>query len=1476
LAPLSGAITVSGTPGDDSLTVNLTDATSGNYVLDGAAPVEFTACTSITFNGDDGNDSFHLNQSAAILGAGCVINVNGQGNGATSGDSLTIEGGSFSTATYDYASEHSGTIQLDIDGSGGVAAATINYTGLEPITNSGTADDIIFNLPDSADDVFLEDDGIAGNNVSRLRSSNASFESTTFSNPAGSLTINAGGGDDTVTVAAPEALTGSITIEGGTGTNTASISNVTVTGNSGDGLILRNLASVVASNSSFNDNAGDGIDIATTGIVILTGVKAMGNLRGVNVSGAASFSDTDGEYSNNDDHGIRLVDIAGDVSLVRTTADNNDADDDGTGDGVNATDSAADADTVAVGGSLLIQGARFRDSGGLADHQERGVFLSGITGSIVFEDSTDPVLSVAITGNESAGVRIQSAASNATFINGTYSNNADHGIRLIDLAGTMTLVRITADNNDADDDSTGDGLSASDGGDADTFAIGGEFVVEGAAFRDTDGAGTGDHQERGVFLASIAGDITFRDSTGPVQSVTVTGNEGTGVRIADGGVNATFTNGIYSGNGAGSNFPGFNLNSFSGTVSFSSVTASGNTDNGIEVNNSGDVILTNVIAENNTTINEGDGVEIVSSASLAVIGGSFSGNVDSGLDVEFVATVSFTGVTASQNGRDGLTVDGDAVTQPAVAVVGGTFLGNVRDGIHLNTVAAVTISDGVTANSNGRYGFAASDVASLDLADLVLKSNAVAGGEIMIAHTVTLETTTSPGDVSDSVTISSTQFQHTRASDVQQAVSYAAVTTLIVNAGGGADTLDVLSTDAATIVTLHGGGGDDTVNLGDSANSLDGLAGAVTVNGDDGSGDVVHVSDVANAADRTYSVGGNSIARFGGPSINFTNIERLELVAGAGSDTIIVTPDGIVEVAVTGSDPTAPANPGDSLRVLIMGTIDPQHTTFSADAGRYTFGNRQPVTYAGIETLDGPNLRITNDDGGIGAVPGGTIVYTLNYANTGNRDAAGVLITETIPANTIFDFGASTAGWVCVPNDVADSLCTIFVGDVARGGSGSVTFAVTADNPLPLGVYVIANTSNITDDGSNGAELDPSDNFATANTLVAIDYGDAPDAVGAPPNTYPTLLIHDGARHNLGVGPRLGANADFEVDGQPDATATGDDVVGVGGDDDGVVLPAALVARLGASAIVTSSSAGMLDAWIDFNRDGDWDDAGEQIAASEPLLAGANSISFFVPDYAVAGTSFARFRVSTAGGLAPTGQAADGEVEDYSIEIVAVAESTATLIDDPLNPGQNVLVILGSGVSDKLTIKATSRGSFIDAKLGSLSLGSFVAAQVGRIVAFGLSGNDSITVSSNVAIDAQLHGDDGNDSIRGGGGHTIAIGGAHNDVLRGGRNRNLLIGGDGVDRLTGGSDILIGGTTAYDARDNALTAILSEWKSAAPYSDRVARLRAGSGVPKLNAAVVLDDLLANQLSGGRDLDWFFKGELDRVSNHSLDEFQDTL
>ena len=89
--------------------------------------------------------------------------------------------------------------------------------------------------------------------------------------------------------------------------------------------------------------------------------------------------------------------------------------------------------------------------------------------------------------------------------------------------------------------------------------------------------------------------------------------------------------------------------------------------------------------------------------------------------------------------------------------------------------------------------------------------------------------------------------------------------------------------------------------------------------------------------------------------------------------------------------------------------------------------------------------------------------------------------------------------------------------------------------------------------------------------------------------------------------------------------------------------------------VTVRGGAGKLDAWIDFDRDGSWGGVGERIAATLPVANGANAVTFDVPSWAQDGLAYARFRLSTAGGLGVGGEAANGEVEDYQLTIAAPA-----------------------------------------------------------------------------------------------------------------------------------------------------------------------------------------------------------------------------
>ncbi len=165
-----------------------------------------------------------------------------------------------------------------------------------------------------------------------------------------------------------------------------------------------------------------------------------------------------------------------------------------------------------------------------------------------------------------------------------------------------------------------------------------------------------------------------------------------------------------------------------------------------------------------------------------------------------------------------------------------------------------------------------------------------------------------------------------------------------------------------------------------------------------------------------------------------------------------------------------------------------------------------------------------------------------------------------------------------------------------------------------------------------------------------LDFGDAPEDAAA--GGYPTTLALDGARHTPG-NCWLGGPADApdtEPDGQPSPLAMGDDLDG-NDDEDGVILP---VMNRGLTSTITlrvGGAGGVVEGWIDWNGDQQWQHPGEQVIGGAVLAPGFHSFSVTVPATAYLGNTCARFRISSQGGLLPTGAADDGEVEDHRVVV---------------------------------------------------------------------------------------------------------------------------------------------------------------------------------------------------------------------------------
>ncbi len=202
----------------------------------------------------------------------------------------------------------------------------------------------------------------------------------------------------------------------------------------------------------------------------------------------------------------------------------------------------------------------------------------------------------------------------------------------------------------------------------------------------------------------------------------------------------------------------------------------------------------------------------------------------------------------------------------------------------------------------------------------------------------------------------------------------------------------------------------------------------------------------------------------------------------------------------------------------------------------------------------------------------------------------------------------------------------------------SVQYTATASFKYRIGVLGTGATVRLT-------SLDftcPVLNFPTPTPQVSQDFSDAPASYGDP--------IHD-----LVAGVRLGAANTAETAGYNSPTASGD------AGDDGVTIPALAQTQSATVSATVVGAGGRLQGWIDWNGDGDFADAGEQVATNiEDNGAGdtnpaTGTIAFAVTPPAIATTSltFARLRWATQSDITATMTASNGEVEDYALTIAA-------------------------------------------------------------------------------------------------------------------------------------------------------------------------------------------------------------------------------
>ena len=395
-----------------------------------------------------------------------------------------------------------------------------------------------------------------------------------------------------------------------------------------------------------------------------------------------------------------------------------------------------------------------------------------------------------------------------------------------------------------------------------------------------------------------------------------------------------------------------------------------------------------------------------------------------------------------------------------------------------------------------------------------------------------------------------------------------------------------------------------------------------------------------------------------------------------------------------------------------LGTGSGNYRTNLADGGpRHRLGS--PV-YLG-QTVDGefnaqPQVSALGDDND------GSVV-----------DEDGVVVSNLVP-------GLTATFSVSATNQTAVEAVLRAEVDLNQNGSfldpgerqikvvppDSSELGVQFDFEIPPGLAVgerIASRFRISTDAMLANQVAPAtlrDGEVEDHSFVlsaGLDWGDLPDRCpgaragdfnrgGVLPD-YRTLAIDNGPSHvitpNLAIIDDRGSdndNVDPEIDGQPDAPATGDDLDG--NHDDLTLLTALTRLEFVPSALGVDHSAVELSivisqavknttgsnatfyAFMDTNRDGDFEDPGEKVTTIIPGDGSVDSVNSefdaVVPWPGVQDLeeSFAlRCRISSDPGLGANGPAPDGEVQDDILNFpLSIGNPRPTLVTPDIEGGE--------------------------------------------------------------------------------------------------------------------------------------------------------------------------------------------------------------
>ncbi|QEL20278.1 FG-GAP-like repeat-containing protein [Limnoglobus roseus] len=1005
---------VNGTTGDDTFVFRKAAAPAGTYEIsiNGGVFVNLGAITTLAVNGLDGNDTLTIDNTNAnaLLPAG--ITFNGGNPTSTPGDKLQVLAGAYTTITNSFTNANDG--RIDFDG------RKVFYTGLEPVLlNVGSVTDVIFNLPASpSSSAVLGDDGTLGNGRLRLASSPVNFETTDFTAPTGSLTINRGNVADSLNTLDLSDFVATASLNVGssgspfstfniTGKATAAAvtvfasaigndatANLNVTGTASfTGNVVIALGNVPGDSFNFGsltfnstsavtvveDSQTDLVGSSTAGTLTLTSAGLLTNVNNatLSVGGNANLGGTSISLGNQATDTVNFASLTFNSAGAVSISEDSDTSLAGTSTAASLTLASTAGITNATNASLTVTGtASFNgtsvDLGNqTGDTMNFGDLTVSSTGAVSVSENT------ATAVNTVSGTTITlSSAGAITDNNGTGTNNLTGTMVTLSAAGGIdldtTIASLTATTSAAGsilireaDGITLTNMTSSNG--LITITAGGTITATNVvSSTDSDAndisitaTGGGNIVVGTINAGATAGDVTLSANTGTGSIL----NSGTNLVTGD---VVTLTAAVDIGTAP----PVVNINTAANTI-IASTTASPNSGtHGIWINETDGVTLQNVTTQDGLIRIITGGSTTATSVVAAGAARNVTINNTAGDLTANVVTASNGNVTLTST--LGAILDGNAAGTTNVTAGAATGLGTFTAGTTVNLDTRLV--NLALSSPNGNAAIREFDGLNINSANV--------GASVFELSTA--------GTATQSGTITAGGFRFTGSGVATLANTANDVAALAANRTGDFTYVDANSLTIDTVTGLTGS--TSGIALGTSSLVVTALSGSLVVNQAVTTSGTIAVSAVdATAATLTVNA-----AISGGSTVG--------LATGAGNDAVTVSATG----SVTGTG-------------MVM---------ISGNAGNDTFTLNGPVS--------GPNAYVLGGDGT------DLFAVTKSGASTLHLDGQANADTYTITVGTL-------DGTVAVEESGATGTDTLTVQgtaavdtyDVNTAAAGNATVRVT-------------------------------------------------------------------------------------------------------------------------------------------------------------------------------------------------------------------------------------------------------------------------------------------------------------------------------------------------------------------------------------------------------------------------------------------------